>query len=80
MPLADAVAAVRIHHQLLPSQRIFQEPYAQLDAATVAALQKRGYSFEQQDYNGDIQVIVVHGDDVTAVPDPRGIGVGVVIR
>ena len=62
MSLRAAVSAVRVHHQLLPPQVIFQEPYAQLDDATVMALQRRGYVFEQQDYNGDIQAITVRGD------------------
>ena len=75
-----AVAAVRVHHQLLPSLVIFQEPYAQLDAATIAALEQRGYKLEQQDYNGDIQAIAVRGGEVTAAPDPRGTGVGRVIH
>ncbi len=80
LSLTDAVAAARVHHQLLPSQLIFQEPYAQLDAETVTALRRRGYSFEQQDYNGDIQVIAVRGDQVTAVTDPRGVGVARIVR
>ncbi len=80
MSLTAAVAAVRVHHQLLPSQVIFQEPYAQLDAATIAALEQRGYKLEQQDYNGDIQAIAVRGGEVTAAPDPRGTGVGRVIH
>ena len=80
MSLRAAVSAVRVHHQLLPPQVIFQEPYAQLDDATVMALQRRGYEFEQQDYNGDIQAITVRGDEVTAVPDPRGTGVARIVR
>jgi gamma-glutamyltranspeptidase/glutathione hydrolase len=76
MSLTDAVAAVRVHHQLLPSQVIFEEPWRQLDAATVAALKARGYSFERQDYQGDIQVILVGAGRSEAVADPRAVGVG----
>ena len=33
MPLEEAVAAPRIHHQLLPPDTLFEEPYAGLDPA-----------------------------------------------
>jgi gamma-glutamyltranspeptidase/glutathione hydrolase len=76
MSLTDAVAAVRVHHQLLPSQVIFEEPWRQLDEATVVALKARGYLFERQDYEGDIQAILVGADRSEAVADPRAVGVG----
>ena len=75
MPLAGAVAAVRVHHQLLPPDTIFQEPFSQLDAATIAALQARGYRFEGQGWNGDIAAIEVGAADTVAIADPRGRGV-----
>ncbi len=80
LPLDEAVATVRSHHQLLPSQVIFEEPWRGLDATTVAALRERGYTFERQDYDGDIQAIAVGSEHSEAVADPRGIGVGKVFH
>ena len=79
LPLKDAVAALRVHHQLLPPDLIYEEPYRHVDDATRQALIARGYRFEDQGYNGDIEVVAVNGDSAEAVPDPRGIGVGRVL-
>ena len=76
LSLGESVAALRIHHQLLPPDTLFEEPYRQVDEATRAALTARGYRFEAQDYNGDIQVIAIDARGAEAVADPRGIGVG----
>jgi gamma-glutamyltranspeptidase / glutathione hydrolase len=75
MPLAAAVAAPRVHHQLLPPDTLFEEPYATLAPPVRAALVARGYTFVNQGFDGDIQVIVVGAADTTAVADPRGRGV-----
>jgi gamma-glutamyltranspeptidase/glutathione hydrolase len=79
LPLAAAVAAPRIHHQLLPPNTLFEEPFATLDPAVRTALISRGYTFLNQGWNGDIQAIVVGDSDATAVADPRGRGVGRVL-
>jgi gamma-glutamyltranspeptidase / glutathione hydrolase len=79
LPLAAAVAAPRIHHQLLPPDTLFEEPFAQLDPAVRAALIARGYRFVNQGWNGDIQVIVLAAAGATAVSDPRGRGVARVL-
>jgi len=79
LPLAAAVAAPRIHHQLLPADTLFEEPFATLDPAARAALIARGYTFVNQGWNGDIQVIVVGDSGATAVADPRGRGVARVL-
>ena len=79
MPLGDAVAATRVHHQLLPPDTIFQEPYRQLERATVDALTALGYRFEDQGWNGDIQAVEVGAQRPVAVADPRGRGVGRII-
>ena len=75
MPLKAAVEAPRVHHQLLPPDTIFEEPYQQLDAATTGALKARGYVFENQGWNGDIAAIEIRAGGTVAVADPRGRGV-----
>jgi gamma-glutamyltranspeptidase/glutathione hydrolase len=79
MPLAAAVAAPRVHHQLLPPDTLFEEPYAALDPAVRAALSARGYRFVTQDWNGDIEVIAAGDSGTEAVSDPRGRGVARVL-
>jgi gamma-glutamyltranspeptidase/glutathione hydrolase len=79
MPLAAAVAAARVHHQLLPPNTIFEEPFRQLDPETRRALGSRGYAFEVQSFNGDIEAIELAGGHTAAVADPRGRGVGRVL-
>jgi gamma-glutamyltranspeptidase/glutathione hydrolase len=79
MPLADAVAAVRVHHQLLPPDAIFEEPYGGLPAAVHAELAARGYRFIDQGWNGDIEAIACSESRCQAVADPRGRGVARVL-
>lgn len=75
MPLADAVAAPRFHHQLLPKDQITMEPYAQLAPEAQQALSHKGYNLVTQGWNlGDIQAIKVSGGKVEAVADPRARG------
>lgn len=76
MSLSDAVSAPRFHHQLLPKDQITMEPYGELDVATQAELQARGYQLVTQGWNlGDIQAIQVVDGQLQAVADPRGRGV-----
>ena len=79
MPLAAAVAAPRIHHQLLPPNTLFEEPYATLDPAVRAALGQRGYAFVNQGWNGDIEAIAIARTSTVAVSDPRGRGTALVL-
>jgi gamma-glutamyltranspeptidase / glutathione hydrolase len=74
LPLAAAVAAPRIHHQLLPPDTLFEEPYAALESTVRAALSARGYVFVQQGWNGDIEAISNAASGTEAVSDPRGRG------
>jgi gamma-glutamyltranspeptidase / glutathione hydrolase len=76
LSLADAVAAPRFHHQLLPKDQITMEPYAPLAADIQQQLRNKGYSLLTQDWNlGDIQAILVRSGKVEAVADPRSRGV-----
>ena len=79
MPLPDAVAAMRFHHQLLPPNTIFWEPYKPIDGELATALQAKGYTLTKQAFNGDIQVIKINGTTPEPVADPRGRGVTRVI-
>jgi gamma-glutamyltranspeptidase/glutathione hydrolase len=79
MPLADAVAAVRVHHQLLPPDVIFEEPYGGLPPAVHTELVARGYRFIDQGYDGDIEAIACSESNCQAVADPRGRGVARVL-
>lgn len=81
MSLADAVAAPRFHHQLLPKDQINMEPYAALSAETQQQLISKGYKLVTQGWNlGDIQAIKVTDDQVEAVADPRSRGVAKVFN
>jgi gamma-glutamyltranspeptidase/glutathione hydrolase len=80
MPLRDAVAEPRIHHQLLPPDTLFEEPYAGLDPSTRDALIRRGYKFTGQGWNGDIQVVAMGPQGFVAVSDPRGRGAARVLK
>jgi len=80
LSLPDAQKQLRFHHQLLPENLIFAEPYAPFSTALQADLAKLGYRIEDQGYNGDIEAIEVVGGHVVAASDPRGRGVSLVVR
>lgn len=80
LPLQPALAKPRFHHQLLPENTIFSEPYAPFDAGLTKALAERGYKTEAQDFNGDIEAIAVSQGAPTAAADPRARGVAMVVR
>ncbi|AJX74047.1 gamma-glutamyltransferase [Burkholderia pseudomallei MSHR2543] len=80
MPLKDAVGAMRFHHQLLPPNTIFWEPYHPIDGELAKGIEAKGYTLKGQDFSGDIQVIRIDGKTPEAVSDPRGRGVSRVIR
>lgn len=80
MPLKTAVEAPRYHHQLLPENTIYTEPYAPADPIVKADLEARGYRFEAQDFNGDIAAIMVLGRDPVIAPDPRARGFAIVVE
>ncbi len=69
-PLAEAVAAPRIHHQWMPDELKVEES---LDAAIVAELKRRGHSVKRTKGIGVLQAIGLSPDGkaVTGVHDPR---------
>jgi gamma-glutamyltranspeptidase/glutathione hydrolase len=79
LTLPKALAALRFHHQLLPENTIFTEPYAPLPPSLAAAMTARGYRMEDQGFNGDIEAIQVVGGHPRAASDPRARGVSLVV-
>jgi gamma-glutamyltranspeptidase / glutathione hydrolase len=80
LPLQPALAQLRFHHQLLPVDTLFAEPYAPFPPPLAQAMRERGYRLEDQDYNGDIEAIEVVGRAPVAAADPRARGVALVVR
>ena len=79
MSLPDAVAAMRFHHQLLPPNTIFWEPYKPIEGELAKQIEAKGYVLKGQDFNGDIQAIRINSNTPVAAADPRGRGVTRVI-
>lgn len=81
MPLDKAVAAQRVHHQLLPKDTIYYDAYAPLTGKVADELKAMGYVLEDQGWNmGDVQAIRVDGRRLETASDPRGRGVGLVVE
>src|SRR5277367_6285645 len=80
MPLKEAVGAMRFHHQLLPPNTIFWEPYKPIEGELAKQIEAKGYVLKGQDFSGDIQAIKINGDTPEAAADPRGRGVTRVIH
>ena len=80
LPLKTALAQPRFHHQLLPENTVFSEPFAPFSKGLTAALEARGYKTEAQDFNGDIEAIQVIGTTPVPASDPRARGVSIVIH
>jgi gamma-glutamyltranspeptidase/glutathione hydrolase len=78
--LQPALAQMRFHHQLLPENTLFAEPYAPFPPDLARALLERGYRLEAQNYNGDIEAIEVIGREPIAAADPRARGVAMLVR
>ena len=73
-PLPKALATPRFHHQLLPENTIFTEPYAPMPARLAQAVKARGYRIEDQGYNGDIEAIQITGKTPKPASDPPRAG------
>ena len=80
MSPANAVAAMRFHHQLLPQKTIYFEPYHPITGDLAEQLKAKGYTLEGQSFNGDVQLIRVDGTTPQPAADPRGVGVGGVFQ
>lgn len=81
MPLDKAVAAQRVHHQLLLKDTIYFDAYAPLTGPEADKLKKMGYVLEDQGWEmGDIQAIRVNGAKLETASDPRGRGVGMIVK
>ena len=81
LPLEKAVAAQRVHHQLLPKDTIYFDAFAPLNGEVAQALKKMGYTLEDQGWEmGDIQAIRVNGTALETASDPRGRGVGQIVK
>ncbi|MFM0242418.1 gamma-glutamyltransferase [Paraburkholderia phytofirmans] len=80
MSPADALAAMRFHHQLLPQKTIYFEPYRPITGELAEQLQAKGYTLEGQSFNGDVQMIRIDGTTPVPAADPRGVGVGRVMH
>lgn len=80
LPLAEAQKQFRFHHQLLPENVIFSEPWAPFAPDLVKALKVRGYTVQGQDWNGDIEAIQIEGRTPIPSADPRARGFALVIH
>ena len=81
MPLKEAVGAQRVHHQLLPKDTIYYDAYAPLTGKPAEDLKAMGYKLEDQGWEmGNVQAIKVDGTKLETASDPRGRGVGMVVK
>jgi gamma-glutamyltranspeptidase/glutathione hydrolase len=81
LPLDKAVAAQRVHHQLLPKDTIYYDAYAPLEGHVADELKAMGYTLEDQGWSmGDIQAVRVEGERLETASDPRGRGVGLIVK
>jgi gamma-glutamyltranspeptidase/glutathione hydrolase len=80
LPLAQAQKQLRFHHQLLPNDVVFSEPWAPFPSDLTKALEAKGYTVQDQGWNGDIEAIQVVGRTPFPSADPRARGYALTIR
>jgi gamma-glutamyltranspeptidase / glutathione hydrolase len=80
MTPAEAVAATRFHHQLLPPDLVTYSPGRPLPDETISALADRGYRAQPHQWEfGDLQMIWRDGESLVPASDPRNRGVSRVL-
>jgi gamma-glutamyltranspeptidase/glutathione hydrolase len=72
MPLEDAVAAPRIHHQGVPN-RLLYEP--RLDASLVDGLRRAGFEMKEFPSLGAVGAVMATSEGLVGISDPRKGGV-----
>lgn len=75
LPLYDAVAATRVHHQWMPEEIRIEKPF--LPNAAFKDLEARGHKVKRQALGCQIQAIQRVGDAWVGVSDPRGEGLAI---
>ena len=80
LPLAEAQKQFRFHHQLLPENVIFSEPWAPFAPELVKSLQAKGYKVEAQGWNGDVEAIQIIDRTPYPSADPRARGYAMTIH
>ena len=71
LPVGEAVASGRFHHQLLPPNEILFEHRIDDADAVAADLEARGYTLRRTDGYGDVHAITKIDGTVAAAHDPR---------
>ncbi|HYE97778.1 MAG TPA: gamma-glutamyltransferase [Planctomycetota bacterium] len=74
MPLPEAVAAPRFHHQWPPLKAGEDPIFFEQEPAARAELEKLGYAIRLRGRIGDVQAVEIDGRSARGVSDPRGIG------
>ena len=69
LPLEDAVAAPRVHHQWLPDQVVYER--GGFGAALLDSLRARGHYLRPAESLGRVKAIARRGDTYVGVGDPR---------
>lgn len=81
LPLPEALAAQRVHHQLLPKDTIFLDPHSPLGGKAAEELRAMGYTLTEQGWPmGDIQAVQVVDGRPLPASDPRGRGQALVVE
>lgn len=75
LPLYEAVAATRVHHQWQPEEIRMEAPFLAKDEMKI--LEKKGYKINRQKLGCQIQAIQRVGDSWLGVSDPRGEGLAI---
>ncbi len=68
MPLADALAACRVHHQWSPNEVVFDRPPPQRIAV---GLRRRGHGLASKRQTGVVQAVFIDSGRLVGASDPR---------